>query len=581
MVDSITVEVIRHRLLSAAREMSRNLMRTSYSTIVYEIRDFGLGIFDAHGRLLAEAPGLAIFTRSNDYALERALDFLGRDNIHPGDVILLNYPYWSSAHTLDVAAFSPIFGGDRLIGFTACRIHWLDLKQKDAGYVLDSTDMHQEGIFFPCTKIYRRGELAEDIVNIIRFNSRYPERTIGDMHAQISACRTGERRVREIVERFGLDVYEAAASEILAHGERLARAGLARLPKGRWSAIDYADDDGVDIGQLVRMGVTVSITDLEMTIDWSDSAPAVKGPINLPFGMTLAASSLIFKALTTPGTAANAGNFVPLRVIAPPGSLMHALPPAPTFTLWTGLLAGEVITKALAEGIPDLVPACSGGDVCTMMGLGFNSRTGRPWLEATNEAVGFGGHAGGDGEDGIMHLSEPGCRNNPVEVLETKSPMLIEQYGLRPDSGGPGRHRGGLGITRAYRFLEEATAVTLVKKTRTRPWGIAGGATGENCHVVLRPGTETEKVTGGVYERMQPGEVLVNNSGGGGGWGDPFEREPQRVLADVLDGYVTIEMAASAYGVVIDPTAAQLDLAATEERRRRARSWASSHHPAL
>ena len=176
--DTITVEVIRNYLLSAAREMARNLMRTSYSTIVYEIRDFGLGIYDRHCRLVAEAPGLAIFTRANDYALQKIVEFLGEDHIHPGDVILLNYPYWSSTHTLDVTAASPIFARDQLVGFTAVKQHWLDLKQKDAGYCLDSVDMYQEGLFFPCSKIYHRGVLNKEIENIIRFNCRMPDRVL-------------------------------------------------------------------------------------------------------------------------------------------------------------------------------------------------------------------------------------------------------------------------------------------------------------------------------------------------------------------------------------------------------------------
>lgn len=567
MVDSITTEVIHHRLISAAKEMMRNLMRTSYSTIVYEIRDFGLGIYDTEGDLLAEAPGLAIFTRSNDYALKNAIDFVGRENIEPGDVILLNYPYWSSAHTLDVAAFAPIYSEGVLVGFTAARIHWLDLKQKDAGYVLDSTDMHQEGIFFPCTKIVKRGELQQDIVNIIKFNSRFADRTVGDMLAQVSACVTGARRVEEIVERFGREEFLAAGAEIAEHGEKLARAGLAELPKGTWSAEDFVDDDGVELGKLVKMHCEVTITDDEMVVDWSGSDDQVSGPINLPYGITMALSSLIFKALTTPDTPATAGNFRPLRIIAPEGNLMHATPPAPTFTLWTGLLAGEVILKALAQGMPDRIPACSGGDVCTMMGLGMDSRTGRPWLEATNEAVGFGGHAGGDGENGIMHLTESGCRNNPVEVLEVKSPMLIEEYSLRPDSGGPGKHRGGLGITRTYKFLEPSSAITLVKKTKTKPWGMEGGGEGENCHMILRPGTADEAVVGGVYEPMAADEVLVNNSGGGGGWGPAFERDPQAVLQDVREGYVTLAAARRDYGVVIDEATLELDEAATAAAR--------------
>jgi N-methylhydantoinase B len=231
---------------------------------------------------------------------------------------------------------------------------------------------------------------------------------------------------------------------------------------------------------------------------------------------------------------------------------MHAVPPAPTFTLWTGLLAGEVILKALAQGMPDLVPACSGGDVCSMMGLGVNPRNGRAWLEATNEGVGFGGYAGGDGENGIMMLAEPGCRNNPVEVLETKAPLFIEHYALRPDSGGPGLHRGGLGISRAYRFLADSTAAMIVYKTSTRPWAIGGGRTGENNHVILNPGTERERAGGGFYRPMPAGEVLVNNSGGGGGWGDPFRRDPAKVLADVREAYVSPEAARRDYGVAIN-----------------------------
>ena len=570
-MDQITVEVIHNYLLSAAREMNRNLVRTSYNTIVYEVHDFGLGIYDKDARLLAEAPGLAIFTRGNDYGLQKMIEYLG-DDIHPGDLILLNYPYWSSHHTLDVLASSPIFHGDRLMGFTGVKIHWLDLGQKDAGYVLDSTSIFQEGLMMPCSKIYKQGVLNKDLEELIRFNSRMPERVIGDMNAQISACRTGEQRTQELIAKFGPDTFEEAIEEILSHGERIARSRLSELPKGTWSAEDYVDDDGVDKDRLVKIKATVTVTDDEMVVDFEGSDPATAGPVNLPIGCTIGACALAFKGVTTPDTPANEGNFRPLRVEAPPGCVMHALPPSPTFTLWTGLLAAEVVTKALAQGMPDAVPACSGGDVFDVMGVGIHPATGQMWLEATNEGVGFGGNVGGDGENGIMHLSEPGCRNNPVEILETKAPWLIENYRLRPDSGGPGRHRGGLGITRTYRFLADASALTIVKKTKTKPWGMAGGEDGANGYVVLRPGTEREEETGMVYESVTDGDVLVNHSGGGGGWGNPFERDPQAVLADVRAGYVSIEAAVRDYGVVIDPQATAVDVAATEAARAAART---------
>lgn len=511
---------------------------------------------------------MAIFTRANDYALKKIVEFLGEEHIHPGDVILLNYPFWSSTHTLDVTAASPIFWKEHLIGFTAVKQHWLDLKQKDAGYCLDSVDMHQEGLFFPCSKIYKHGVLNKELEDLIRFNCRMPERVLGDMNAQISSCRTGERRTIELIEKFGLDTFTHAVEQILDHGERLARARLATLPKGTWTAEDWVDDDGIDRDAMVKIKATVTITDEEMVVDFTGSSPQTKGPINIPFGCTLGVAGLVFKAVTTPDTPANAGNFRPLHVEAPPGTLMHAVPPAATFTLWPALLATEVVTKALAQGMPEVVPACSGGDVCSMMGVGINPRNGKMWIEATNEGVGFGGHAGGDGENGIMHMTEPGCRNNPIEVLETKAPLFIESYGLRQDSGGPGEHRGGLGVTRVYRFLTTSSAVTLVKKTKTRPWGMAGGREGENCHVILRPRTEREQVTGMVYETMAPGEILVNCSGGGGGWGDPFKRDPQKVLDDVRNGYVSLARAKTDYGVVIDAERLTVDPAATAALRQ-------------
>ena len=566
-VDPITVEVIHNYLLSAAREMNRNLMRTAYNTIVYEVRDFGLGLYDRHCRLLAEAPGLAIFTRANDYALRKIVEFLGEDNIHPGDVILLNYPFWSSTHTLDVTASSPIFYEDQLVGFTAVKIHWLDLDQKDAGYCLDTTDMHQEGLFFPCSKIYKRGVLNKELEDIIRFNCRMPERVLGDMNAQISSCRTGERRVQELVKKFGLETFTQATAQILDHGERLARARLSALPKGSWSAEDWVDDDGIDKETMLKIKATVTISEDELLVDFSGSSAAVKGPVNIPIGLTMGVGALIFKAITTPDTPANDGNFRPLRVEAPPGSLMHAVPPAATFTLWPGILATEVVTKALAQGIPDIVPACSGGDLCSMMGVGTHPHTGKIWLESTNEGVGFGGHAGGDGEHGIMHLTEPGCQNVPIEVMETKAPLLIERYGLRQDSGGAGEHPGGLGVSRTYRFLAESSALTLIKKTKTRPWGMAGGHTGENCHVILRPGTDHEQTTGMVYEAMAPGEVLVNCSGGGGGWGNPLNRDPEKVLNDVRNEYISLTNAERDYGVVIDPDTLTVEAAATAALR--------------
>jgi len=572
MSDAITIEVIRHGLLAAAEEVARNLCRTAYNTVVYEIHDYGIGIHDANGDVVADAPGIAVFTRGNDHGIKESIAYRGIDAMRPGDVFILNYPYWASAHTLDPLVFAPIHAGGRLIGFASCRVHVLDLNQKDPGYVLDSTDASQEGLVFPAVRLYREGEQNTEVFDVIRFNSRMPDRTIGDIQAQVSACTAGVRRTQEIAEKYGTGTVVDAMRAINEHGEKLARIGLAKLPKGTWSASDLVDSDGVDVDRPVELHAKVTIGDDEMIVDWSASAKDVRGPINVPRGQTEALSSLIFKALTTPDTPVVAGNFAPLRVVTEPGSVMHAVPPMPTFTLWTGLLAGEVILKALARGMPDQVPACSGGDVCSMMGLGVNPRTGEQWLEATNEAVGFGATAGADGEDGIMHLSEPGCRNNPVEVLETKSPMVIDHYGYRPDTGGPGRYRGGVGVSRVYRFTADSTAICLVYKTRSRPWSIAGGAEGEPNRIVIDAGTGAERIQGGSYNRMRAGQTLTNDTGGGGGYGDPLDRDPSAVLEDVRDGFVSPEAARDHYGVVL--RAGGVDETATERARAELRSTA-------
>lgn len=566
-VDTIEVEIIRQGLLAGAEEMARSLCRTAYNTIVYEIHDYGVGLHDRDGSVVADYSGVASFAGANDFGVKRALVALGRGNLHSGDVVLLNYPYWSGAHTLDALVFAPVFAGVQRIGFCSCRVHLLDLKQKDPGYVLDSTDMSQEGIFFPAVKIYDQGRPNHDMLNVIRFNSRMPERTLGDLHAQVSACKTGERRVQELAQRFGVGSLVTAMKEINDHGERLARAALRRLPKGTWTAADYVDSDGIDTETPVKMEVTVTVTDEKMIVDWSKTDMPARGPVNVPRGETVATAMLAFKALTTPDSPVTAGNFRPLEVVTTPGSLMEAVPPMPTFTMWTGLLAPEVITKALAQGMPDLVPACSGGDVCDIMTLGIDAATGAPWLEAINDAVGFGAHAGGDGEDGVMHVSEPGCRNSPIEVLETKAPVLIDTYGYRPDSGGAGLYRGGVGVRRTYHFLSPATAIVINYKTKTQPWSIGGGNPGVSNAILVEAVPGSEKYVGASSNHFEAGGRITNLTGGGGGWGDAFQRNPARVARDVEAGLVSKESAEMDYGVVVDLETYSVDEVATAQVR--------------
>ena len=221
-VDAATVEVIRNYLSSAANEMQRTLVRTAYNTIIYEILDFGISLYDAEMNLVADSPGLTMFLGANDYGLEKGVEYVGEENLEQGDIVIMNYPYWSSAHTLDVCLFSPIFHDDKRVGYAVIRAHWLDLGAKDSGYVIDSTDVHQEGLVFPGTKIYKGGEPDQEIFELLRYNSRTPKKVIGDVNAQIAALNTGKKRLRELHEKYGSDTIDAAVDSILSHGRRTA-----------------------------------------------------------------------------------------------------------------------------------------------------------------------------------------------------------------------------------------------------------------------------------------------------------------------------------------------------------------------
>ncbi|WP_135822189.1 hydantoinase B/oxoprolinase family protein [Halostella litorea] len=588
-VDPATVEVIRNYLTSAATEMQRTLVRTAYNTIVYEILDFGISLYDADLRLVADSPGLAIFLGSNDEGIEAGVEHVGKENLNPGDVVLCNYPYWSQAHTLDVLMFSPIFVDDELEGFAACRAHWLDLGAKDEGYVLDSTDVYQEGVVFPGTKVYKGGEPDEEILDIIRFNSRIPDKVLGDLNAQIAALRTGTRRLQELHEKYGSETVDAAIEGLFDHGAKTAREAVADLPDGTWSATGYAD--GIDAGDdLVEIVATVTVDGDEFTIDLTDSADQLDTPYNDTGGDAL--GKLCFKTVTTPHEDSNYGLYEPLSVETRPGSIFEPTEPAPTFVGWTGILAVDVVYEALAKGMPDRIPASSGGDLCSIMLYGDDPDTGRSFVEANNEGVGWGATDERDGPNALMHVTETMVQNLPVEVLEQKAPVEIDRLALRQDSGGPGKRRGGLGIRRDYRFTHPAGALSIVQKTRTEGWGLAGGEPGATNVVALATDDAADRVQvlvdnddrydasaddlGGpdasvAYAGMfrgsfEPGEMVSNRSGGGGGYGDPYDRDPEAVREDILDGYVSAEQAADRYGVVVTDDG-ELDEAATAARR--------------
>jgi N-methylhydantoinase B len=575
-LDGATVEIIRNYVASVAEQMRRTLVRAAFNPVIYDVLDFGISLYDSGLSLMAEAAGITHFLGANDHAIVKATEYVGIDTMSEGDVYLLNYPYWSGAHAYDAMLFAPVFRDEQVFrggegfrdgergpaAYLAVRAHWMDLGAKDPGYVLDSTDMHQEGLIFPGTKIVSRGEIVRDIVELVRFNSRLPDLTIGDFHAQLAALRTGEARLKQVWAKFGARTVEQAIRQVIEHGERVARKAVAALPDGTWTAVDYCDDDNVT-DDLIKMQVTVTIDGEEMTADFNGSSPAVAGPVNLPIGATMGIAKSTFKSLTTPGEATNAGHFRPLTVKADPGSFFHAVYPAATFTQWSAIVATELMHKALAPVIAT-IPASSGGDEPGFMAVGFDPRVRASFVVSNNEGIGWGATRDHDGGNAQQHPSQTTVRNTPVEVLEHKAPLLHARLELIPDSGGAGRHRGGLGVLREVSYLAEAEVLSMKKKSKTRPWALHGGQEPEPSGMVIWPGTDREIRVGMYRATLAAGDRFVNLTAGGGGYGDPLTREPEHVVADVLDGYITAEAAERTYGVVVrtdgtwQPTSARL-----------------------
>ena len=565
MLAAATTQVIRSYLLSAAEEMRRTLVRTAFNPVIYEVFDFGISLYDRNLELIADAPGLALFLGANDYAIRKGVEYIGRGNFERGDIVLMNYPYWNSAHAMDVTLFAPVFAqnADEPFAFTCIRAHWMDLGAKDPGYVLDSTDVHQEGLILPGMKVYKRGRPDREILELIRFNSRMPELVIGDLEAQVAATRTGERRLIEIHEKFGGAALDDAIQKILAHGEIQVREALTKLPHGTWTAEDLVDDDGIT-DTPVPIKVAVTIDDHGMHCDFAGSSPAVRGPINMPFGLTETVCKLVLKSLTTPNEPSNAGHFRPLTVAAEPGTLFHAVYPAATFTLWTAHLAIELVYKALAKGMEERLAASSGGDVPGFMMVGLDP-SGSLYAVSNNDPVGWGATAKHDGANATNHISGSLVRNTPIEVMEIRTGMLMNSLELRCDSGGAGRFRGGLGATRKIAFRSSGEFLTVTKKTKTRPWALAGGCDTDPISMVLFPGTAREKRVGTYRAQVAAGDQAIYQTAGGAGYGPATEREPSLVLEDVLEGYVSVDAARDIYGVAI--VDGRVDAAATMRLR--------------
>lgn len=550
--DPFTLEIIKDALVAIGDEMFVVLRRTSKSPIIYEVLDYACGLTDARGQMLAQGQGVTGFLGTLTQAVCEVLDkFAGQ--MAPGDIFITNDPYGGGGtHPSDVSLIMPVFFRGRLAAFMVNKAHWTELGGKDPGsWTTDATEVYQEGLVFPCIRLFDRGQALASVLDLLAANVRLPDMTLGDLWAGVAALRVGERRLVELCEKFGMDTVEAATARLLNHGEALTRLELRRLPKGTFEAEDMIDDDGIGHGPF-PVRVKVTITDEEFVCDFTGTHPQVPGPINATRTGLLSSIRTIFKAVSGPHIPVNEGCFRPVKVICPPRTIFTAERPAPVSTYWeTKAYAIDLVWKALAPVLPDRLTAGHFLSVCGTIISGTHPDTGELFILVEPQAGGWGAGAARDGENGLVCSGDGETYVIPIEVTETRHGVLVDQFSFNIDDGGAGRHRGGRGLIRDYRITaDEAYLTATFGRFKFPPWSVAGGhpGSGNLVRILHRDGREVVVGKCARY-RLVRGEVVRLITGSGGGWGNPRARPKDEVLADLRAGMITEETARSAYGI--------------------------------
>ena len=571
-VSPILTEIIRNGFIAATEEMKSNLMRTAYNMIIYEALDFTVGLFDRHGNTVSIGIGLPMFIRGMSDTIKRKIEHFGPSGIEPGDVLLTNDAYITGSHLNHMTFSVPVFHDGEMLGFAACMAHWQDIGGTLNGM---TTDIYSEGLQLPIVKAWRAGVPNEELLSIIRMNVRLAERAMGDLKAQVAAVRTGEKRFLELVARNGRAAVLGAIEAIFDHSDAAARQSVRDIPDGEYEAESFMDDDGVDIGQRVPMKVKVKVAGDHMTIDLSAVSEQVKGFYNSGETAGRSAAQVAFKCITSGlDLPINDGTFRSLDIVLPPGRVVSALRPAPMRWWMTyPMTIVDTIFKALAPAIPTRVIAGHHADLVIASVNGRHPRDNSLYLYLGGLiGGGWGAKHGEDGMNATIAINDGDTHNGPTEQVEAKFPLLVESYALRQDSGGAGRHRGGLGTEQVVRARSEIMFNAQIDRVDCRPWGLFGGLSAQGNGVALeRGGVEERFPTGKVLaQKLAPGDVYTVRSGGGGGFGNPLDRKLDDVQRDLHQGYVTAEAAREFYGVWLD-SAGRIDRVASDSRRARMR----------
>jgi N-methylhydantoinase B len=570
LADPVLVEIVRNGVMAVTEEMKVNLMRTAYNMIIYEALDFTVGIFTRDGDTVSIGLGLPMFIRGMSETVKAKLRHCGADGFEPGDILLTNDAYTTGSHLNHLTFTAPIFHDGKLVGFSCCMAHWPDVGGTLGGV---TTDIYSEGLQIPIVKYARAGVINQEIHEIIRMNVRLPERAMGDLRAQITAIKTGERRFLELLDRYGQQAVLDCIGVLLDQAEIAARERTRAIPDGVYEAESFMDDDAVDVAKRIPIRVRVIVKGDEMTVDLTDVAKQVRGFYNSGPTTGIACAQVAFKCVTSPTDyPVNDGSFRNLKVVLPPGRIVSATRPAPMRWWMTfPMTVVDTIFKALSKAIPDQVIAGHHADLCVATLDGFHADNGRLFIASLGPlGGGWGAKRGEDGMSATVCINDGDTHNSPSEQFEAKFPVLVESLSLIADSGGPGRNRGGLGVEVVVQAITDFNVNTSIERAVCLPWGLEGGLEGTGNEMLLRrDGVINDDVPNAKVFRakVKAGDAYVLRSGGGGGFGSPLERSAERVQYDVRQAYVSLEAARNYYGVILDPQTLAIDAPATERQR--------------
>lgn len=522
-VTPISLEIFRSALTAIAEEMGTVLMLSSYSPNIKERRDFSCALFDTQGRLVAQAAHIPVHLGAMPDSVASALATF--DHFAPGDIIALNDPFLGGSHLPDVTLIAPIYveieHKPRLIGFAANRAHHSDIGGMSPGSMPLANEIYQEGIIIPPVKLWDAGQPNQPLLTLLLRNVRTPDERRGDLTAQVAANRTAIRRMQELVERWSLPVLDEHVEALIEYARRITRATISAIPDGSYHFVDYLDDDGIS-EEPVKIAVDVTVHGNSLTVDFTGSSPQVRGNINTVAAVARSAAYYVVRCLMPEDAPMNHGTFSPVTVIAPDGTVVNARPPAGVAqgNVETSQRITDAIFGALAQALPEVIPAAGQGTMNNITAGGIDPRSQRPF--AYYETMG-GGMGAGPKQDGLsgVHVHMSNTLNTPVEAFEYAYPMRISRYQLRDDSGGEGEHRGGDGLIREITF-EVSTDVTLLsERRRFAPYGLQGGQPGQRGeNRLIHDGQETI-LPGKAHIQAAPGDRLIIASPGGGGWGKP------------------------------------------------------------